>query len=362
MIKPGGKRMFMRKTFIYLLLLLCIGSDIFADVSPLSSGIIMDADENAIYIEDLRWGRFTKKSYEIKAPYKIYKVDLKDNSKAIFYEGDSKGMSWLSMSPDEKFIAVIRGWQRKFAEILVINKKLKVEAVSISDSDGIVRYVWSPDSKKIAYISGVIAERSVVKSTGVWVYDIEKKEKKKIADRGSQLDWVKSGEIYVVDYDYKKGKSGMPINDVYESAVYKYESGLVTGKKVLGNDFSLDGRYSIGPKYWMFSAMSDEERAKVHYRVYDLQKSTAIPESKLSNVFADPETITWGYFYWVKDNRLVLDAERTINGIGGIYQLICDVENNQILKAVKGKLVGFNSDRSKLVIYSDGKFSAVDVP
>ena len=355
----------MKKAFVYLLLavaLLSIGTAVSAAVSPLSSGIIMDDDDNAIYIEDLRWGRFAKKSNEIKAPYKIYKIDLKDNSVVIFYEGDTKGMSWLSMSPDRKYIAVIKDWERKNAEIYVIDKKLKMRSFSISEPDGIVEYVWSPDSKKIAYIAGVIGERNVVKSTGVWVYDIEKKEKKRIAARGSDIEWVKSGEIHVIDYDYKKGKSGSPINEVYESGVYRYELGLVPGKKVLGNDFSLDGRYSIGPKYWNYSPMSFEERAKIHYSIYDLQRGIAIPEDKLSNIFVDPKTITWGYFYWVKGNRLVLEAERAIKGALGIYQLICDVENDRVLRAVKGKLVGFNSDRSKLVIYSDGKFTAVDVP
>ncbi len=352
----------MKKTFIYLILtinLLSIGSEVSARQSSLSSGIILDDEENAIYIEDFRWGRFTKKSNEVKVPYKIYKIDLKDNSTMNFYEGDKKSMSWLSMSPDKKYIAVIKDWEGKSAELFVIDKRLKIGAFSIPMPDGIVEYVWIPDSKKIAYVAGIIAERSIVKSTGVWVYDIEKKEKKKIADRGSDIEWVKSGEIYVIDYDYKRAKSGLPIKDIYESAVYRYESGLVPGKQVLGNDFSLDGRYSIGPKYWRFSAMSDEERVKINYSVYDLQRGIAIPEDKLSNIFADPETVIWGYFYFVKGNRLVFEDNRKNVGFA---TLIGDVENNRILKTVKGELVGFNSDRSKVVIYVDETFKTVDVP
>lgn len=353
----------MKKTIICLLfiiiILLGVGLDVSARTSSLSSGIILDENENAIYIEDVRLGRFTNKPDIMKVPYKIYKIDLKDNSTSIFYEGDKKTLSWLSMSPDKKYVAVIKDWQGKNSEVSVIDKKLQISAFSISDPDGIVEYVWSPDSKKIAYISGIIGEGNVVKSTGVWVYDIERKEKKKIANRGSDIDWIKSGEIYVIDYDYKKGKSGIPIKEVYESAVYRYETGLVPGKKVLGNDFSLDGRYSIGPKYWRFSAMSDEERTKIHYNVYDIQRGIAIPEDNLSNIFADPETIIWGYFYWVKRNRLVFEDNRKNEGF---VTLIGDVENNLILKKIKGKLVGFNGDRSRLVIYSDGKFKAVDVP
>jgi hypothetical protein len=61
---------------------------------------------------------------------------------------------------------------------------------------------------------------------------------------------------------------------------------------------------------------------------------------------------------------MLIDPKNLGSGVASNVRdiLICEIENNKVLKELKGNVVGVNSDRSKFVVYLNGKFMAVDVP
>ena len=132
--------------------------------------IILDEEENAIYMTGGIYARITHESRYLHSSNIIYNVNLKDNSKEIFYE--SHKLSNLTLSPDYKYLSALKGASSyvKTNEMLIIDKKEKKEIVSFKDDIRI--YTWSPDGKKIVYITGEYRERSGLVPSGVWVYDI----------------------------------------------------------------------------------------------------------------------------------------------------------------------------------------------
>ncbi len=93
----------------------------------------------------------------------------------------------------------------------------------------------------------------------------------------------------------------------------------------------------------------------------DLKENKKILSKFLDKIYNNRPRILWRPVLWLKGNRIVV--ERKI--MNSVYRniSICDFENNRVLKVISnGVIVGVNSDRSKLVIYSNGKFTAVDVP
>ena len=149
---------------------------------------ILNDKENVIYMIGSAYNRLTDAKITLNVDsYRIYKIDLNDNSKSTFYEVDKRGMDRLLISPDNNYISVTRYEKDLKTEILIVDRKLRSRAQSISVPEGILSYVWSPDSKQIAYMSGVYKEGGAIDSKGIWVYDLEKNEKKKVADAARSI-------------------------------------------------------------------------------------------------------------------------------------------------------------------------------
>ena len=166
----------MKKTFFLIVLISCFfiaiySHKVIAFYEP--TDIIFDDEENAIYMIRCHYLDITTGSSERNSCNTIYKINLKDNTKDIIYE--SLKLAKLKLSPDYRYLSAIKGYGSyiKTNEMLIINKKKKKEVVCFKDD--IRQYRWSPDSKKIVYITGEYVERSGLVPSGIWVYDIENK-------------------------------------------------------------------------------------------------------------------------------------------------------------------------------------------
>lgn len=317
----------------------------------------MSVDENAIYMIGSAYNRLTDaKTTPEEDLYRIYNVDLKSNSKTIFYETDKRSIDRLLLSPDNNYISVTKYEKDLQTEILIIDKKLRIRDQSIIVPDGVLSYVWSPDSKKIAYMAGTYKESGKIELKGIWIYDLEKKEKKKIAGSALKIEWLPTGELCLYnEYIERQRDARLP---VYKTLIYSDQANNIIAEKQ-GIYLSQDARYSTDPKYYLLP--EDQVTRKIVVDFFDLKRGTIILGTTLDKVFRDPIRIAWGGdIIWLKGNRLVVE-KRIRDSL--LYDIsICDFANNRILREVRGRIVGVNSDRSKLVIYSDGKFSAVDVP
>jgi len=347
---------YMKKAFFALIILMHVLFPSFSHAFIEKTDTILDDKENAIYMIGSAYSQLTDTGKTLKEGYCVYKVDLKDNSKVIFYEVDKRTMDRLTISPDSNYIAVTRREGELQTEILVIDKKRKISAHSISVPDGILSYAWSPDSKKIAYMTGTYKEYGEINSKGIWLYDLERKEKKKIAEAARSIEWLPTGELCLyVEYLESKGGSRVPF---FKTLIYSDNSSKVVSER-RGIFLSQDGRYSTDPKYYLLP--EDQITDNIVVDFFDLRKGTVILGVTLDKVFSEPNRIAWGGdILWLKETRLVV--EKRIPNALPFDISICDFEQNKVLKDIRGRLVGVNSDRSKVVLFYEGKFSVVDVP
>jgi hypothetical protein len=206
--------------------------------------------------------------------------------------------------------------------------------------------------------TGAYVERRGLYSTGVWVYDLDEKEKKKISEKAKDVEWLPTGDIYLIDYERTYDPKTRTDGIKYETQKYNYKQGIITEKGIKGVKFSLDGRYAIklNPEY--FDLPSDND-VRIKIEIVDLTTHKEIPHEKLTNLYDDASRISWSSLTWLNANRVLVNRIVMRTPVRDIS--IVDVKNNNIVKKTNGEVVGTNSDRSKLVIFIDGKFKAEEV-
>ncbi len=348
------------KDLLRMMLLLCVtmfNTQAIAYIEPTDN--ILNDEENAIYIIGWIYSRVTSSPREPGSNNIVYKIDLKDNSKAVFYDAGSATIDRLTLSPNKQYISVLKGysgWFGSVSELSIIDIKETREIDAFKDEIG--KYKWNPNGDKIVYITGGDVEGRGFRSKGVFVHEIGKKEKKKIANKAKDVEWLPNDNIYVIDHSMKQKKDDDLDKIKYGTLVYSYKDGVIKDKGVKGVKFSLDGKYSIllTPQYGDITA--DEKSIRINF--YDMKLNGVISVDRLNNIFSEPSRIEWDSFTWVKGNRIVFEKGILNSLVRDI--LVCDIENNRVLKSLKGKMVGVNSDRSKIVLFKEGKFEAVAVP
>lgn len=306
------------------------------------------------------YSRITNTRGKIDEDKEIYKINLSDNSKELFYTTTGKNLDSLLLSPDNEIVSVLKDYEafKKESELLLISSKTGTVLASFRDS--IRKYSWSPDGKKIIYITGTEVEGGGIHSDGVWVYDIEKKSKKKISDGADDIQWSDNENIHLIKHSTvaEKGKDfKKPKKAKYETVVYDYKQSRVKPGFINGIKFSLDGKFSIllDPQYDVW-ALAERGLKQKHVDIYDTQSDKV---KRLSAIFADIENMSSSSFLWAANNRLIF-----VKGIQGrkldeIY--FCDISNDSVLKRINGRIVGTNRNRSKLVIFNGVTFDVIDV-
>jgi Tol biopolymer transport system component len=338
--------------------------------------VILDDKQNLVYMIGSSYSAIASSLSSQEDNNTIYRFDLKNNSKSTFYL-DKGPIDRLSLSPNNEKLSVLRGYTGFFeqeSELVIIDIKEKKEILAFKDA--IEKYKWQPDGKRIAYITGGNIEARGFSSTGVWIYDLQTEEKKKIANEALDVEWLSNDKIRIINYMHV----GLPSKDEieYHNFTYNFSDGSVKDRDVKGAKFSLDGKYAIllAPEYGNIAAEEDA----IRIALYNLHAGEIIPRTRLTNIFSNPSRIKWDTFFWVKGNRIVFQKSMaTTEGTekkpqlrqrskakksspSSFEVLVCDIEKNKVLKTITGYLVGSNNNRSKLVIFSDGKFEIVDVP
>ncbi len=347
----------MKKLFFVTL---CLSALLFTDASAFvrSTDNILDESKNSVYMIGWVYARLSSLPRASNDTSQIYNFDLNKNVKNAYYQFSDGVIDRLILSPDAKLIALLRGytgWLGQQSELIILDKERRQEVLSFRDE--IADYKWSPDSNKIVYITGGDVEGRGFRSTGVWVYDLQKKEKIKIAEKANDVEWFPTGDICVVVYENKSERKGKG-EAVYNSFIYRYADKAVEGVGLKGVKFSLDGKYSITVTRDYGNITADEKSIRINF--YNLMTKSTISTSKLSEIISEPSRIIWDSFTWLKRNRIVF--EKKIDNSVQRDILICDIENNKVLKILKGNLVGTNSDRSKVVLFDAGRFDTVIVP
>lgn len=314
---------------------------------------ILDVEENNIYLLGCSYDYVVSPLKQISNCNEVYQISLTEKKNIKYYDGYN--FARLTLSPNLKYFSVLYDYHtyEKNNQLYIIDKNKHEKLLSIKDDIRIYR--WSPDSKKIAYITGEYFEDQGLVSNGVWVYDIEKREKKKIAEKAKDIQWFSTDNIYIIDFFKEINKKKKRYDIITNSLVYNDGRGIIIKENIKGIQFSLDEKYSIVPN----EHYHELESENIAVDIYDLNNEKNIPRDKISKIFNEPIEIRWDSLFWAHNNRLIY-LQNLVGELGEIIY-ICDIENNKILQKIKARLIGTNNDRSKIVIYHNDEFKVVDV-
>jgi len=298
---------------------------------------------------------FWRISKEILDKKRLHRLDVNTNEKKLIYETKEDLLIDISVAPTDTLIALLVKKEGVTPpdtfDYIVLPKNSLVfispDGNEIGRLDEDVRkFSWSPDGQKIAYITGTYYEGGVgFKTTGVGIFDLKDRSKKQIKKDfphrtiegfkggGYEIKWAKhDNNIYIRDFDYLDG-------------IYRYNTKTGKSEKVdcNGIDFSPDGKYYIGDGTLYLTSTNENIM------------------SLLRQKFGQQ----WTQFSleWVFDKGHCLHfiAQKPIQKADGKwdyegqYNVIYDVEKDEILKEVTLPISWWKGSPNKLVFEKDGK-------
>jgi hypothetical protein len=270
--------------------------------------------------------RFDKKIYEINAKKEESKVFVKTKDDIVFFELSNAGHMAVSTT---KYVPNTSKPHRDYLSIYSRTGEL---IKTIEDVPVITRekyFTWSPDGTKIAFVKGERipdSKSGPFKPMGVWLYDIEKDELKKISDDGWDVRWARhDNKIHILKYT-------MGPTYVYDTKTGR----LAENKDGKGIILSPDGKYYIGTTM----EPGDMEDKEV-YHVYDGHTNEKI-------YTFDPYYLYWGYSRFISDKYLLI---RSINWSYKVFDVFSKTDYRNPSKI---RLLGWNKDMTKVVVYEGG--------
>jgi hypothetical protein len=317
-----------------------------------SSALIYDEDKGLIYlggypIEGLRRDIGNKEDRYLKD--KIYVLNFKENTSKLLISGEEPIVDLVYSVGGYILVSTNKQDQTKgeyVGKIIIYTdrgeQKRTIDNVPIIADEEV--FSLSIDGNKIVYISGraIIEGRERFITEGVWTYDIENDETKKIADQGIQVNWSRhDNNIYIQNkFDTK---------DPSDISVYNTSTGELSKSDRKGIIFSDDGKYCIGAelikgfggdhptfKYYIFNNISNQ-------KIYKFKEEWGVQYEMTQNVkfiYGSPYLLMWG----TKSYK------------------IFDVKSQSFIRAGKRKgLIGWNEDMTKVVVYGGGDQIHIDV-
>jgi hypothetical protein len=246
----------------------------------------------------------------------------------------------LELSPAYDRFAVKCTLRNEVSDLIILNAK----GEKIDDIGGpIQEYLWLPDGSKIMYSTGNVTyhgDKATIDSTGIWLYDIKRKGKWRIAEKG----W----NLCVVGADRQ-----LCFFDGRQTVRYSVESNKTEKTKVItvDADYSPDGRY-----YIHYLSAEDEYAWAAPYwspfRIFDTKTEQDLPASEIEFMSErNPIETVWG-----KDSKAIAfrgNVSRT-DYRQAIY--IYDVIAKKVIRQFDGQIAGFSHDRTSIVVFRDGGF------
>ncbi len=291
---------------------------------------------------------------------------LTRKSEPIFLVKESFYLQTLSVSPNDSLIAVVR---TKRGEISIEKKGYEVlpkNNLIILDRNGNLLYTfeedirkvaWSPGSDKLACIAGTYHEGGFgFTPTGVWVYDINTGEKKKIAERARQIRWAEfDNNIYFKKYRYN------PETDKIDTTNFK------------DIYFSPNGKYYFVPsnpeaetEFQLYETATNKE-----IKGFKSQLKKQIDREGIIKIIdwvrrRDSSLLVSVVLYEKKPTVKVSEKEYAIptekSKIQSITNFIYDIEKDQVIKEFEGIHTKWIRSGKTIIIEREGKIAFEELP
>lgn len=323
-----------------------------------ATDVIFDDNENTIYMIGWVYSRITKE--QVSNRFAIYQIELNTNSMKLFL--NNTNVDRLKLSPNNEMFAVIRNntYQNNNKELLIYNikdKKLLSRVV-----DDIITYEWSPDNKEIVYIKGNVVEREGIQSSGVFLFDIESNKNRKISDGAKDLEWHYKKDIFLINSSFIDYSIDDNRTIIGNTEIFDYSENKIVKSNMPGIQFSLDGKYSLKLSQANIGRVPGaiDRKNDILLDIYDIEKGITLQKEKLNKIYSNPSDILWSKLFWASNDRLIIVSD-IVNTLDNNIK-ICDFINDNVIEKRVGKIVGTNSGRSKIIIYYQGRFFAVNIP
>lgn len=324
-----------------ILLLLIIFVMIFADNSFafIRDKGVLSVAKSDFYFTGYSLYFWSNRKSEFKDKYNvIHNYDFDKKIRKTFLKDDCFFID-LTISLNGNYLGVICTSKKKPNSLIVLN--LKGEKI-IELSESVQEYTWHPDGNKIIYMTGDKTYRGderVIIPSGVWLYDINKKTKTKIAEKG----WNIRKESFDKHIYFWNGEDTVRYN--------------IDSKKLEVTNIKENMNYSPNGRYYVYGlSAEDPDNWKEPYwspfRIFDTKENKDLPPEKIGFISErNPGNIVWG-----RDSKKIAFNGRLKRTIYEQAVYIYDLEANHVLKQFKGEIVGFSNDRTVIVIYRDGEF------
>jgi Tol biopolymer transport system component len=300
-----------------------------------------DDATNAFYFDGRSYNAWTKykEKYDETA---IYEYSFKTEKLKKYYATSNK-ISSFTMSPDAKLLSFIEDTSQG-KELIVINRDGQI--VSKIDSN-VQKYEWGSESNKLYFITGSIEkgpETSKLIPDGVWAYNLNAKEKIKIAEKG----WNIRSVIFDSNIYYFNGEKNVRYNVIIKAVEDNnlVNTNLTPNKKYYYYYLNIEDSAAFEPPYWS------------PFRIYDTSQKNDLPADKIGFI-SEREP---GDIIWAKDSKTIIFRGNKQKGVYSQEIFVYNLENNQLVRQFTGIIVGINNKRTKLVVLRDGKFFVESIP
>ncbi len=335
-------------------------------ITTLFLSLIFAASRKTITTDESCMARLEKGNW-------ITKLNISTRQPQKIYKSDKYWVHSLTVSPDNKYIAFIEETQPKYTRngyevaphysLAVINTEGKL--ISRVEQD-VKKYVWNPQGDKIAFLTFAPKDPDYEFKypTGVWIFDISTLKKKKIAEKGIEINWANFDKnIYFLDR--KKVFRWNPNTEQLDSTKFQ------------DIYFSPDGKYYLrlwkdeGKPIQLFETSSNKEifTIKAYKKLLPAGDTTESFPKNIGDLWSSHDLDTphsWvfnqGHYLLFTKAEVIIETkgEGPVKAIKSrevkdIRNFIYDPEQRRVIKEFEGSISSWIGDGSRIILEHKGE-------
>ncbi|MCH7575089.1 MAG: PD40 domain-containing protein [Candidatus Marinimicrobia bacterium] len=305
---------------------------------------------------------------------KLYKLDINTGEESLIFTLRYKRHQYLKIAPNGGLLAFAEKKSGQFHTAEARHQgrpdvwgKAYIRVISPDGEllhtleDGL-KFAWSPDGNKIAYVTYDLndADYTYKSPTGLWIYDLETGERRRISRYAQRLKWA--------EFD-----NNLYFTQSLDVLRYSSESGVIDSTDYAGIDFSPDGQYY----FLRYDPMISHKR-----QIYDTATNEVFLNERQMQF---PQIVARGTIInivdWINGRKSILlirtttyDSPPPVRGASKVNYLVqivqgesikhflFDVETRRVIKEFEGLPSKWIGNNKIIVVERDGKVILEEIP